>query len=57
MSLARPWTDDKEFCEYAAAAWPVEWRRILLNKSYDKGATQKLTYRWQGWCAAKGKQP
>ncbi len=56
MSLSKPWENDKEFCEHAAITWPVDWDRILLNRSYDMGSTQRLIYRWQGWCGAKGKK-
>lgn len=46
-----PWRDDKGFVELAKKLWPedLEW----ADRSYDKGAVQKLRLRWQGWKAAR----
>jgi hypothetical protein len=52
------WREDDSFCEMAGVFWPDDYRlattmvdegRRLL---YDRGASQRLASRYQGWCAA-----
>jgi hypothetical protein len=45
------WRDDEDFCEAAQAFWPEDYRRAQ-NPGYDRGATQNLSHRYQGWSAA-----
>jgi hypothetical protein len=41
------WRDDAEFVELAKKEWPVEL--MWAGRKYDKGATQRLKLRWEGW--------
>ncbi len=50
------WRSDAAFVDAAARAWPEDLE--LANRGgYDRGAAQKLTYRHQGWLAARRDGP
>ena len=46
-----PWRDDDEFVALAQELWPEDLK--WAERSYDKGAVQKLRLRWEGWRAAR----
>ena len=45
----RPWDGDEHFRIWAQEAQPVDWGRAMQYQRYDKGSTQKMVYRHQGW--------
>lgn len=46
------WRDDEAFLEVAEDEWAADLTRSL-GGGYDGGAAQRLTYRYQGWLAAR----
>lgn len=46
------WRLDVAFCEAAAKCWPEDYA-LAQRGGYDRGAAQKLTYRYQGWRACR----
>ena len=45
----RPWEEDPQFMRWYASKFPDEWAIVLQRRKYDKGFTQKVAYRYQGW--------
>jgi hypothetical protein len=45
------WRDDEQFCTFAEDLWPEDVE-LANQRGYDKGASSKLRYRYQGWMAA-----
>lgn len=46
------WRDDEAFLELAEDEWADDLARSLRG-GYDGGAAQRLSYRHQGWLAAR----
>ena len=44
------WREDEVFCEEAKRIWPEDYARAQ-EPGYDRGGSQKLSYRYQGWIA------
>lgn len=53
LARASAWRGDIEFCKLAQEMWSEDYRLATAKDEkgsykYDKGAAQKLQYRWQG---------
>ena len=53
MPQKKHWEGDLAFEQVAQRMWPSDLAKAKQNLNYDKGATQRLNYRYQGWLAAK----
>jgi hypothetical protein len=49
------WRDDPAFIAVAAQHWADDLASANRG-GYDRGATQKLTYRYQGWLAGRAER-
>lgn len=46
-----PWRHDAAFVAFSREHWPTDL--MWAARSYDRGATQRLKLRWEGWSLAK----
>jgi hypothetical protein len=47
MPKRSEWRDDDEFVKIAAKLWPEDMD-LATRGGYDRGAVQRMRFRWQG---------